>query len=130
MQQSSDKKTQLLQDFHRNLIDFLDELIEQFPSEANLILCRILLKDRVPKELIMNTFLTECFPHKEAIARRDDKLFLEQDLDLFKSFSQSNVNHFRKLWQSSVLSEEDKSVIWDWFDTFILLGERYQKLSV
>lgn len=129
MSANANKKLQILQDFHRNLIDFLDELIEQFSSEPNLILCRIFLKDRVPLETIINTFISEVFPHKEAIAKRDAKLFLEHDLDLFRGFSQSNVNHFRKLWQSNILSEEDRTVMWEWFDTFIYLGEQYKKIE-
>lgn len=127
--QSADKRKQILDDFHRNLIDFLDELIEQFSSEPNLILCRLFLKDRVPKQTIIETFINECFPHKDAILKRDDKLFIEQDLDLFRSFNQSNVNHFRKLWQSNILNEDDRKVMWDWLDSFIFLGEQYQKLS-
>lgn len=124
------KTTQILSDFHSNIVTFLDELIEQFPLEADLIFVRLFLKDSVPHIDIMNTFIKECFPHKEAIAKRDDKLFLENDLSLFGNFSKNKVNHFRILWKSANLNDEDRCVIWKWFDTFIYLAEQYQKLKL
>jgi hypothetical protein len=127
---SNPKTTQILKEFHSNIITFLDELIEQFPLEADLIFVRLFLKDSVPHIDIMNTFIKECFPHKEAIAKRDEKLFLEGDLSLFGNFSKNKVNHFRVLWKSSVLNDEDRCVIWKWFDTFIYLAEQYQKLKI
>lgn len=124
------KTEQILQEFHSNIIAFLDELIEQFPTEADLIFVRLFLKDSIPYTDIMNKFIQECFPHKEAISKRDEKLFLESDLSLFSGLDKSKVNHFKVLWKSSILNEEDRQVIWKWFDTFIYLAEQYQKLKM
>lgn len=130
MSTAIDKTLHILKEFHCNIITFLDELIEQFPTEADLILVRLFLKDSVPYVDIINTFIKECLPHKQAISERDEKVFLENDLALFSNFNKSKVNHFRVLWKSSILNEEDRDIIWKWFDTFIYLAEQYQKLKI
>lgn len=121
---------QIVQDFKSNIILFLDELIEQFPTEANLIMARIFLKDRVSPETIINVFIKEVMPLKEEVGKRDENVFLNNNLSLFNSFDKSTVNHFKILWKSSALDDEDKKVIWQWFDTFIYLSEQYQKLKL
>lgn len=121
---------QIIQDFRNNIIIFLDELIEQFPTEANLIIARIFLKDRVSPEIIINAFIKEVMPLKEDIVKRDENVFLNNSLSLFNSFDKSTVNHFKVLWKSSVLDEDDRQVIWEWFDLFIHLAEKYQKLKI
>ena len=120
---------QVVHDFKDNIILFLDELIEQFPSEANFIMARIFLKDRVSPETIINVFIREVRSLKEDIAKRDEKVFLNNNLSLFNSFDKSTVNHFKVLWKSSSLDDDDKQVIWQWFDTFVYLSEQYQKLK-
>ena len=47
----------ILQQFKDNLVSFLDELIDVFPSESELILLRIFIKDQIPTEDILNKFI-------------------------------------------------------------------------
>ena len=49
---------EILKQFKNTLICFLDELIGQFPSEGDLVIFRIFLKDRVPIENILNFFVS------------------------------------------------------------------------
>jgi hypothetical protein len=39
------------------------------------------------------------------------------------------VNHFRKLWLSKKLDDEDRKVLWSWFDSFIYLANKYLELK-
>ena len=48
---------QILQAFKTNMISFLDELIDQFPTETGLIVARVFLKDQIPVETAMTNFL-------------------------------------------------------------------------
>ena len=115
-------------DFKFSLVGFLDELIQQFPEEGDLIVLRIFLNDQVPIEEIMKIFCEKCLPLKENIKRRDQNFFLTNNV-LFEKIDQNKVNHFKKIWLSPKLDSEDKDVIWAWYDTFISLAEKYQKLS-
>ncbi len=112
--------------FSNQLIGFLDELIAQFPQESDLIIARVFCKDQIPIVTIMNGVLLNVVPHKEKILKKDESFFLE-DEKLFSSFSNSKVIHFKRLWRSPGLEQEDKDAIWAWFGSFVALAERYQQ---
>lgn len=121
-------KIQVLSDFKTSLVNFLDELIQQFPEEGDLIVLRIFLNDQVPIEEVMKTFCEKCLPLKETIKRRDQSFFLTNNV-LFQKIDHNKVNHFKKLWTSPKLDDDDRQVIWTWYDTFIAFAEKYQKLT-
>ena len=60
-------KLQVLIDFKTSLVNFLDELIEQFPEEGDLVVARIFLNDQVPTEQIMNVVICKILPLKELV---------------------------------------------------------------
>jgi hypothetical protein len=124
------KLQQVVKDFHTNLISFLDELIEQFPSEADLILIRLFAKDTIQPTLIIHTFIKEILPYKDIIAKRDDTFFLDDNISIFSTLDKTKVNHFKVLWKSSTLDDDDRQIIWKWFDTFIFLVEQYQQIKL
>jgi hypothetical protein len=117
----------ILTDFRTNLVAFLDELIEQFPQEGDLVIVRIFICDQVPIVDIMNTFSKRVIPLKDMVKQRNTKFFLENDV-LFDQVNTSKVSYFKELWASDKLDEEDRDTIWRWFDLFVSLAERYQKL--
>ena len=116
---------QILTDFRQGLISFFDELIEQFPKEGDLIVLRIFIGDQVPILDIMNTFIARLLPLREMVKARDEKFFLENDI-LFQKLNPNKVSYFKQLWMSDELDAEDRMVIWQWFDSFIILSERYR----
>jgi len=117
---------QILNDFKDSLIEFLDELIVQFPNEGDLIISRIFLKDQIPICDVMNLFIEKLLPHKEAIKNRNEAFFLENDV-LFQGFRLEKVNYFKKLWMSDNLHEDDKETIFQWFEVFIKFSEKYKQ---
>lgn len=121
-------RLQILSDFKTNLVAFLDELIEQFPEEGDLVVARIFLNDQVPIVDVMNTFITKLLPVKDMVKQRNDDFFLNNNI-LFDQLDKNKVNHFKKLWRSERLDSEDRQTIWRWYDLFISLSEKYQKAS-
>lgn len=128
MQQSP--RLKLLSQFRDQMIRFLDELIEQLPSESQFIIIRIFFKDKIPVEDIMGNFIKQVLPHKHYIKTRNEKFFL-QGTNIYnaayKSHGKQSVDHFKNLWKSNLLDTEDRKVLWSWFDLFVLLGEKYLK---
>ncbi len=110
--------------FHSNLINFIDELIEQFPTETDLVLARIYVKNRIQPITIINTFIQETLPYKDFISKRDEKAILDTKFSIG-----TNSNHFKMLWKSSALDDSDRTIIWKWLDTFVYLAEKYQKMK-
>ena len=42
------QKLKILNDFRNQLIDFLDEIIEHFPTESEFVIIRMFVKDQIP----------------------------------------------------------------------------------
>jgi hypothetical protein len=121
-------KTTILTTFNKQLTQFIDELIEQFPKEPELILLRVAIGGgQLSTEDIIKEFSMRILPHQERIKIRDEKFFLE-DMKLFEGADKSNVIKFKKLWTSAKLDKEDKDVIWAWFDLFVKLTLQYNKV--
>lgn len=121
---------EILKQFKNALISFLDELICQFPLEGDLVIFRIFLKDRVPIVNVLNYVVLNILPLKQMIVDRDEDFFLNK-CNLFESIQndekKNKVSRFKKLWRSECLDDDDKRVVWEWFDSFIYLSEKYQK---
>ena len=117
---------QILNEFKKNLVNFFDELIDQFPEEGDFVLIRILIKDQLPITEVMNYFISEILPHKAMIKSRDERIFTEMNV-LYFGLEKNQSNGIRKVWKSSSLDKEDREIIWKWFDTFFFLVEKYQR---
>ena len=120
-------RIQILTDFKTNLVNFIDELIEQFPEEQDLVVIRIFLNDQIPIADVMNTFISKILPLSDMIKKRDENFFINNNV-LFEKLDKNKVNHFKKLWRSSKLDAEDRKIIWKWYDLFLSLAEKYQKI--
>jgi hypothetical protein len=121
-----EKQVELLKLFQKNMMEFLDELSDQFEEEGDLIIFRFFISEQIPLETLMEKFITYIHPHKEMIRDRNDKFFLERD-NIFGSSPQEKVIHFKKLYL--LMSVEDKATLWSWFDVFIQISEKYKRLA-
>jgi len=121
--------TRVLAEFKSSLIRFFDELITQFPLEADLVIARIFLNDQVPIKFVMDEFNLKLNKEEGLLKRmvkdRNESFFLEHNI--FDSLGKDKVNHFKRLWRSGSLDDEDKEVVWKWVDTFVYLGDKYVK---
>ena len=122
-------ETQILIQFKNSLISFIDELIEQFPQEPDLIILRIFLKDQIPIEDVMTKFTYTINKNdqelKKYITDRNEIFFLESDV--FESIARSKTINFKKLWRSGNLDDEEKETVWKWIDSFVKLSDLYNK---
>uniref|UniRef100_A0A6C0D0Q4 Uncharacterized protein n=1 Tax=viral metagenome TaxID=1070528 RepID=A0A6C0D0Q4_9ZZZZ len=122
-------ETDILIEFKTSLINFFDELIDQFPNEGDLIVIRIFLKDQIPIKDIMDIFLLKINKDdqhlKKMVKERNESFFL--DHNIFDSLGRDRINHFKKIWRSGNLDQEDKLVIWKWVDLFIHISDKYVK---
>lgn len=118
--------TAVLKEFKTQLIIFFDELIDNFPDEGDLVIARLFISTQIPIKDLMDHFNHKINTNDQELrrmvkARRDD-FFLYNTL--FSSV-ESNLSHFKKIWRSGRLDDEEKDIIWKWIDTFIFLGDKY-----
>ena len=120
---------EILKEFKNSLITFFDELIDQFPEEGDLIIVRIFLKDQMPIETVMNIFINNLNKDEQKLRKmvkdRNEIFFLENNV--FDTVNKNKVLHFKKLWRSGRLDDDDKKVVWKWIDSFIFLSDKYIK---
>ena len=121
--------TQILIQFKNSLISFIDELIEQFPQEPDLIIFRIFLNDQIPIEDVIKKFTFTINKNdkelKKFITDRNERFFLESDV--FDSIAKSKSINFKKLWRSENLDSDEKETVWKWIDSFVKLSDLYCK---
>jgi len=121
-------KTEILIMFRKNLLDFLSNLIEQFPKEGDFVLLKILLSDQIPIEEAMKIFSERILPYVEMIKSKDERFFLEST-DLFEGVANDKVNYFRNIWLSPSLNQDDKDNLWKWFRLFANLAVKYSQFN-
>lgn len=113
------------------MVNFLDELIESFPSEPDFVIFRIFVNDQIPIVDIMKYITTKLCPLQDLVKSRDEEFILNRNI-LFEKFDEkktSKVNHFKRLWLSKELDAEDKETLWRWLHSFIYLGNKYMELK-
>ena len=108
-------KEKLIIEFRDQLIKFLDELIDQFPSESQFIIIRILVKDQILIEDVLGQFIKDILPEKNNIKQRKDTFFTDN-----KFLKTKNGSLFKTVWECPQLDKEDREIIWKWIDLFVL----------
>jgi hypothetical protein len=120
---------EILQEFKTQLVTFFDELIAQFPEEGEFVVVRLFISSQIviadAIESFTHTINKNKGHHRMMVTARDEDFFLKHDI--FSSLGKQNINHFKKLWVSGRLDEDDKKIIWSWIDTFIFLSDKWAK---
>jgi len=129
---------QVLRQFRCQLISFFEELISQFPEEPDLVILHIFFSNQIPIKEVIEYFIHRLSINmensakqktnlREMIQNRNEEFFLQSN-SVFHELSKTKVNHFKRLWRSGRLDDEDKDVIWKWIDSFVYLVDKYQKI--
>ena len=73
-------KLDILSHFHKQLIKFFDELIEQFPNEGDLVVARIFFTNKISPQDIMNIFIQKINSNEQQLRKmvkeRNEEFFL------------------------------------------------------
>jgi hypothetical protein len=124
-------ETLVLCEFKRNMISFFDELISILPTEPDLVIMRIFLKDQIPIKDVMDIFnfnLNKDDNQLRKMAKeRNSNFFLENDPFGLVDAQKSTANHLREIWRSPILEDADREAIWSWIDAFVYLSDKYAK---
>ena len=52
--------------------------------------------------------------------------FFLNNKELFSALDSKKVLHLKRLWQSEKLDDDDKEVIWKWFQSFVNICKKYR----
>lgn len=119
---------QILIQFKKSLVCFLNELIDAFPGEKELIIIQIYISNQVSIKDILDTFLF-CLKKDDGkleldIASRNEHVFTRNELFSSMSTRLKSFN-FNRLWSSGTLDDDEREIIWKWIDSFVELTNKY-----
>jgi len=121
-------KDALVKLFKDRLLTFLDILIEQFPKERDFPLLKLGIKSRmVSVKDTLKEFTTVILPHKDMVINKDEEFFLSKCSSLLTGTEE--MDHFKKIWTSETLTEDDKENLWRWFKLFLDIAVEYDKVK-
>ena len=86
-------KESILSAFKKQLVSFIDELIEQFPRCPDFIVMRIFINDQISIKSIIKKFIKDILPLTDLIKNRDDNFFLKTQIVPYPQ----NPNFFKDL---------------------------------
>jgi hypothetical protein len=124
-------KDELVRLFKHKLLTFLDILIEQFPKERDFPLLKLGIKTRmVSVKDTLKEFTTVILPHKDMVLNKDEEFFLSKCGTLLSGteVTTDELDHFKKIWTSDSLTDDDKENLWKWFKLFLDIAIEYNKL--
>lgn len=117
-------KEQLILNFNKAIIDFLDEIIELFPSQAeDLIALRVYLSTQIKPEEIINYVIKEYTYLFPIINERNERQLVE--IEFSNILKNLENNKYKDLWKK--IDNDTKNTIWQWLDKFIYIINKYQK---
>lgn len=77
---------------------------------------------------VMDLFIQQVLPHSKPIKNREKEYFT-RNVSLFSSFENSKVAFFYDILANDKLDKQDMIIIWDYWNIFIDLIEKYKKLK-
>lgn len=114
--------------FKNNLVNFIEILIEQFPTETDLIIIRTFFLEMCSPIDIINYFSHKLLsPHvKTMIEKQNDQFFIENDTLFSDIKNKQKVFHFKNVWLGA--TENQKKSIWQWFNKLVRIAEIYKSV--
>ncbi len=121
---------ELVRLFKERLEAFLNILIEQFPKEKDFILIQLALRSNmVNMEECLKDFTSIILPHKDMVLNKNEDFFLTKCKALLSGtkVDSEQVDHFKRIWTSDTLTEDDRENLWKWFKFFLNIAIQYDK---
>ena len=124
MNECSEVKNKISLQLKEQVLNLLDDILCICPDESDILLVRIFFENQVDQKILMDGFIEWIYPWKEYIKERNEKYF-EENEHIFGPLPSDKVKYFKIKYTDGTFNAEDKHVIWDYFDVFISLIEKY-----
>jgi hypothetical protein len=115
--------------FKEQMVEFLDQLMDMFPTDGSFILIRVFVNDKIPVTAVIGRFMRDCLKYHELVEKRDGSLFLSKDF-MYNSYGEEigieQIDRFKDIWEKE-LDDEDKEMVWRWMDVFFKLSMNYYR---
>ena len=106
----------------------IDDLLVICPDESDILLVRIFFDTQVDAEKLMEGFVKWVYPWKGYIKNKNEEYFEKND-HIFGPLPADKVKYFKEKYKDGTFDNDDKETIWAYFQVFIKLVEKYEKLK-
>ncbi|AHA45972.1 hypothetical protein ISTM_74 [Insectomime virus] len=108
------------------MLDDIRDIFENEPEKkADVLLVKIFFSN-IPPEKLMQHFVAHVLPYEARVKRRDENFFID-NTELWKGLPEGKVRMVSEMWRTGRLSEDDKQMMWEYFDCFIELSKTWRK---
>jgi hypothetical protein len=125
-------KGELVRLFKDRLEAFLNVLIEQFPKEKDLVIFQLAVRgNMLDMDVALRNFTRVIIPHKDMVLNKDEEFFLTKCKTLLSGtdVKADQVDHFKRIWTSTTLNDDDRENLWKWFRLFLKIAIEYDTLK-
>jgi hypothetical protein len=121
-------RIKVIEVFKNNLVNFIEILIEQFPTETDLIIIRTFFLEMCSAVDIINYFSHKLLNDKvkTMIEKQNEQFFIENDTLFSDIKNKQKVFHFKNVWLTA--TDNQKKSIWQWFNKLVRIAEIYKSV--
>ena len=113
--------------FKKQVLRFVDEVIEQFPDKPDFLLVKLIVTDKIPLHDMMGRFMQQVLPDKDRIVNRDLFFFKSDFVKGYENWPNLNriFTEVKDLYFSERLDDDERETIWKWVELFMRICEKY-----
>jgi hypothetical protein len=117
-------KTRTIKKFNKMIDNFLSELHTILPNEKDIVIfqSQLSVATMLNEKKILNSFVEFVYPYKNHILEKNEDFFMSDTIDVDKDYLSDSI-HLKELWKTK-LSDENKEVVWKYFQVMVLLSEK------
>ena len=109
------------------IVDVRDNILNTVEDRGDLLLVELYFK-RIDPLALLEDVHKHVYPHKDKIKRHDTLFFIENRDHIFKGLPADRIDYFTGvLVTSGKVEEENRAVVWKYFETIIQIIEIYIK---
>ena len=112
------------------IVDFKENIFTKPNEKGDLMLVEFFFS-KMNAETITDRIVKHVLPFSNEIADRKISFFLEKKNEIFGGLPKERVDYFSELIHKNErdggMSDENKDVVWAYFDTLVALAEEYKK---
>jgi hypothetical protein len=127
---SSDPVADTVKTIKEFITDLRKNIFTKPDEEGDILLVEFFFGKMDPQALT-NHVVKHVLPHSDAIEKRKVSFFIEKKEQIFGGLKKERVDYFASLVEKSEsdggLSDEDRAVIWSYFDVLVELSRQYKK---
>jgi hypothetical protein len=114
------------------ITEIQDTIFVKHEEKDDMIIVGFFFKKLTETELMDHT-IKHILPHKTMILEHNENFFITEKGTIFAGLPQAKIEYFadvcKKPYKEGGLSDHNKAMLWQYFETILKITERYKKIE-